>query len=340
MLVEALWTGALVAYARCFSGRAKVLTDDHLAELELDGDVAGFHRALLKLRDHYASRHVNPRETYTIGVAQKNNGTAAGVAVIGAPQPGVDDTTVRQLGRIAYGLSGLVDARMQAAQQRVHLVAQGLDARRLAALPLVDVHVPGDRLTGPDQQVLQLVARRATGRRGVLRGVQVGDLALQPVGPGVVEVGHGRDDGREVPPVVGGHRVGRTGEVEAEPPWFRLHVGAVEEGGDVGRHPHARGDGPPSSTGGLVAAQQLEEPAHPAIWRPVGHHHGPAGAADPQQLAGRRGLVGREDRDDARQDGIELAVGERQCLGVCHLPAQRQAALAGAPLFRRTAARP
>ena len=50
------------------------------------------------------------------------------MAVVGAPQPGVDDTTVRQLGRIAYGLSGLVDARMQAAQQRVHLVAQELDA--------------------------------------------------------------------------------------------------------------------------------------------------------------------------------------------------------------------
>ena len=141
-LVEALWTGALVAYARCFSGRTKVLTGDHLAELELDGDVTGFHRAVLRLRDHYASRHANPRETYTVGVAQKNDGTAAGVAVIGAPQPGVDDTTVRQLGRVAYGLSGLVDARMQAAQQRVHLVAQGLDARRLAALPVVDVTVP------------------------------------------------------------------------------------------------------------------------------------------------------------------------------------------------------
>jgi len=142
VLVEALWTGALVAYARCFSGRTKVLTDDDLPELKLDGDVAGFHRAVVRLRDHYASRHANPRETYTVGVAQKNDGTAAGVAVIGAPQPGVDDTTVRQLGRVAYGLSGLVDARMQAAQQRVHLVAQGLDARRLAALPLVDVQVP------------------------------------------------------------------------------------------------------------------------------------------------------------------------------------------------------
>jgi hypothetical protein len=141
-LVEALWTGALVAYARCFSGRTKILADADLAELKLDGDVAGFHRALLRLRDHYASRHANPRETFTVGVAQRTNGTAAGVAVVGAPQPAVDDTTVRQLGRIAYGLSGLVDARMQAAQQKVHLVAQELDTARLAALPLVDVQVP------------------------------------------------------------------------------------------------------------------------------------------------------------------------------------------------------
>ena len=139
VLVEALWTGALVAYTRCFSGRTKILGEDDLAELKLDGDVAGFHRALVKLRDFYASRHVNPRESFTVGVAQKNNGTAAGVAVVGAPQPRVDDTTVRQLGRIAYGLSGLVDARMQAAQQQVHVVAQGLDAARLAALPLMDV---------------------------------------------------------------------------------------------------------------------------------------------------------------------------------------------------------
>ena len=141
-LVEALWTGALVAYARCFSGRTKILADADLAELTLDGDVAAFHRALLRLRDHYASRHANPRETFTVGVAQRTNGTAAGVAVVGAPQPAVDDTTVRQLGRIAYGLSGLVDARMQAAQQKVHLVARELDAARLAALPLVDVQVP------------------------------------------------------------------------------------------------------------------------------------------------------------------------------------------------------
>src|SRR3954471_18417098 len=61
-LVEALWTGALVGYTRCFSGRAEVLTKADLAELKIEGDVEQFHSMFTKLRDHYGSRHVNPRE--------------------------------------------------------------------------------------------------------------------------------------------------------------------------------------------------------------------------------------------------------------------------------------
>ena len=59
-----------------------------------------------KLRDHYASRHLNPRESFTIGVAQSNDGKPTGVAVVSTPRPLVDDTTVRLLGRVAYALSG------------------------------------------------------------------------------------------------------------------------------------------------------------------------------------------------------------------------------------------
>jgi hypothetical protein len=140
-LAEALWTGALVGYARPFSAREKVLTADDLAALELDGDVLEFHKALLRLRDYYASRHVNPRETFTIGVAQTNDGAPTGVAIVSAPQPTVDRTTVGQLGRVAYALSGLVDGRMQEAQQRVLAAARDLDARELGALPLV--HLSG-----------------------------------------------------------------------------------------------------------------------------------------------------------------------------------------------------
>lgn len=136
-MVEALWTGALVGYVRCFSGRADVLTEADLGELELDGDVTEFHGMIKKLRDHYASRHVNPREAFTIGAAQANDGRPTGIAVVSAPRPPVDDVTVRLLGRVAYALSGLVDGRMQAAQAEVLAAAAALTPAELAKQPLV-----------------------------------------------------------------------------------------------------------------------------------------------------------------------------------------------------------
>lgn len=136
-LVEALWTGALIGYVRCFSGRAKVLTETDLTELGLDGDVADFHDMIKKLRDHYASRHVNPRESFTIGAAQANDGRPTGIAVVSTPRPLVDETTVRLLGRVAYALSGLLDKRMQEVQQRVLQDAADLSPMALSRLPLV-----------------------------------------------------------------------------------------------------------------------------------------------------------------------------------------------------------
>lgn len=139
--VEALWTGALVGYARCFSARQSVLTKDDLGTLELEGDVAEFHGMILKLRDHYASRHTNPRESFEIGVAQSNDGQPNGVAVTSTPRPIVDDTTVRLLGRVAYALSGLLDARIQKTQNDVLGAAAKMTPTELAGLPLV--HLSG-----------------------------------------------------------------------------------------------------------------------------------------------------------------------------------------------------
>jgi hypothetical protein len=142
-LVEALWTGALVGYVRCFSGRTAVLTDADLKELQLDGDVTDFHNMVKKLRDHYASRHTNPRESFTIGAAQNNDGRPIGIAVVSTPRPIVDDTTVRLLGRVAYALSGLVDARMQETQNRVLGAAANISPAELANLRVVHLSAQG-----------------------------------------------------------------------------------------------------------------------------------------------------------------------------------------------------
>jgi hypothetical protein len=136
-LVEALWTGALVGYVRCFSPRGAALSDADLEELELGGEVVPVHGMLKKLRDHVASRHVNPRETVTIGAAQAGDGRPTGIAVVSSPAPLVDEATVRTLGRLAYSLAGLVDARMQECQTRVLAEAAALSPAELAALPVV-----------------------------------------------------------------------------------------------------------------------------------------------------------------------------------------------------------
>jgi hypothetical protein len=122
---------------RCFSGRTSVLTEKDLEELELDGDVSEFHSLVKKLRDHYASRHVNPREAFTVGAAQSNEGKPTGIAVVSTPRPIVDDTTVRLLGRVAYALSGLIDARMQKSQNDVLGAAAKMSPMELSRLPLV-----------------------------------------------------------------------------------------------------------------------------------------------------------------------------------------------------------
>lgn len=141
-LIEALWSGALIGYVRCFSGRTAILTDADLAELKLDGDIGDFHGMVKKLRDHYSSRHVNPREAFTIGAAQANDGKPTGIAVISTPRPIVDDTTVRLLGRVAYALSGLIDARMSECQNRVLGEAAKMTPMELGRLPVV--HLSGE----------------------------------------------------------------------------------------------------------------------------------------------------------------------------------------------------
>lgn len=136
-LAEALWTSALVAYARCFSTRTAVLARADLDALELPGEVGEFHDLLLRLREHYVSPDVNPREAFSVGGAQAEDGSPGGIAVVSAPQPLVDDTAVRQLGRVAYALSGLLDGRMRETQARVLSRARQLGRERFAALPLV-----------------------------------------------------------------------------------------------------------------------------------------------------------------------------------------------------------
>lgn len=113
LLVEATWTTALLSYGRCFAIRQYgSITEADLTTTQPEGDVDSWHQILLALRDHYAHLSINPREVFSVGVAQGDDGTADGVALSSAHRPAVDLLTVRQTGAIAYGLSALVDQRI------------------------------------------------------------------------------------------------------------------------------------------------------------------------------------------------------------------------------------
>jgi hypothetical protein len=145
LVAEALWTTALLSYARCFApgARGVGLTVDDVKNTKLEGALEDWHGLLLRMRDHYADPTVDPRERFTVGVSRDSDGTPAGIAVTGLRQPLPDDVTVRQTGALAYGLLHLVDERIGAQQRRVFAAAGAMSQAELDRLPEVDVDLTG-----------------------------------------------------------------------------------------------------------------------------------------------------------------------------------------------------
>jgi hypothetical protein len=143
VLLEALWTAALLGYDRCFTdtGRGVALTDADVSATSLRGEVLEWHRVLRQLREHHTSAH-NPRERLSVGVTQDTDGRPTGIAVTSTGQAALDDVTVRQTGALAYQLSLLVERRITEQQARVLAAATALSTAELAALPLIDVAGP------------------------------------------------------------------------------------------------------------------------------------------------------------------------------------------------------
>jgi hypothetical protein len=142
LAVEGVWTMTLLSYARCFSpDKQMALSEDDLTATQSHSEVLDWHRVLLQLRGHYADPVRNPRERFSVGVAQNLDGTATGVAVTSGRQPLVDDVTVRQTGAIAFGLSRLVNDRIAAQQEKVFGEVRDTpkaDLDKLARLEIAD----------------------------------------------------------------------------------------------------------------------------------------------------------------------------------------------------------
>lgn len=141
LAIEPLWVAALTSYARCFRpgerGMGLAVTD--LSATGLKGDVVEWHSLLGKLRNFYVDSNANPRELFSVGVSQSDSGTADGIVITSIVQPQVDETTVRQTGRLAFELSRLVDDRIKTQQKTVFTAAQALSPDNLNELTPIEV---------------------------------------------------------------------------------------------------------------------------------------------------------------------------------------------------------
>lgn len=144
LALEAYWTTAVLSYARCFTAgkRGTGLTEDDVTATGLEGDVLGWHKVLLQLRDRYADTGVNPRESFSVGASQDSSGHAEGVSLSSARQPPLDEVSVRQTGAVAFALTKLVDERLTAQQQVVFTAVAAMARPALDKLPQLHLSVP------------------------------------------------------------------------------------------------------------------------------------------------------------------------------------------------------
>jgi hypothetical protein len=141
VVVEGVWTTALISYARCFTtgSRGMGLTEDDVRSTSLPGEVLAWHKVLRQLRKHYADPAKNPRERFGVGAATDAGGQVNGIAITSIPQPPLDEVTIRQTGALAYQLSILVDQRITEHQERVRTAANAMSPDELRRLDLIEV---------------------------------------------------------------------------------------------------------------------------------------------------------------------------------------------------------
>jgi hypothetical protein len=147
LVPQALWSSALVAYARCFGkGRRFGLATDDIRALPLQGAVMKYHKWVIDERNKLATHPVNPFEAAKVGAALSLPGQGQrrveGIAIFSTSHVLVDATGVRQLGGLASELAKQTAEKAQKQQDAVLADAQQLDMDSLYRLPPLRIRPP------------------------------------------------------------------------------------------------------------------------------------------------------------------------------------------------------
>jgi hypothetical protein len=144
---QALWSSALVAYARCFGkGKRLGLATEDVRNLPLHGAVMKFHEWIIGEGNKLTAHPADPFEAARIGAALSPPELAErrvqGIAIFSASRVLIDAIGVRQLGGLASELAKQTAEKAQKQQDSVLADAQQLDIDSLYASPPLSMQPP------------------------------------------------------------------------------------------------------------------------------------------------------------------------------------------------------
>ena len=150
---QALWSSALVAYARCFGKGSRFgLSAEDVRDLPLHGAVMKFHKWVIEERNKLTTRPADPFEAAKIGAALSSSVQAErrveGIAMFSTGHVLVDAIGVRQLGGLASELAKHIAGKAQEQQDAVLADAQQLNIDNLYRLPPLHMGPPTDDSAG------------------------------------------------------------------------------------------------------------------------------------------------------------------------------------------------
>lgn len=150
---QALWSSALVAYARCFGkGRRFGLATEDVRNLPLHGAVMKFHKWVIEERNKLTVHPADPFEAAKIGAALSPAGQrerrVEGIAIFSSSHVLIDAIGVRQLGGLASELAKQTAEKAQEQQDSVLADAQQLNMDSLYRLPPLRMRPPTDDAAG------------------------------------------------------------------------------------------------------------------------------------------------------------------------------------------------
>jgi len=145
VLVQSLWTSALISYVRCFAaGKRSGLSEDIF--LKFEGEPIAAHKFYKDLRDKNIAHSVNPFEQVKIGAVLSPSNTkkeVMGIATLSMKHISTDIEGVKQLALLAKTLRDEVATFAKKAEEETLEAAKRIEIGELYKKPQLQITVPG-----------------------------------------------------------------------------------------------------------------------------------------------------------------------------------------------------